>query len=67
MTATLTPIHNRQTSARTESLMLFGNPPGLTPIHSRQTSARTATMMLFGNPPSARPRPSTAHRGGATV
>jgi hypothetical protein len=67
MTATLTPIHNRQTSARTGSLMLFGNPPGLTPIHSRQTSARTATMMLFGNPPSARPRPSTAHRGGATV
>jgi hypothetical protein len=27
MTATITPIHSRQTSTRSGTVMLFGNPP----------------------------------------
>jgi hypothetical protein len=45
MTATITPIHSRQTSTRSETVMLFGNPPAVTPIHHRQTSTRSGTVM----------------------
>jgi hypothetical protein len=68
MSATVSPIHHRQSSVRSGTLMLFGNPPGVTPFHHRQTPPRTGSVMLFGNPPSgARPRPSTALRGGASA
>jgi hypothetical protein len=68
MTATLTPIHHRQSSARSGTVMLFGNPPGITPINHPQASPRSGTVMLFGNPPSAgRPRSGTALRGGASA
>ncbi|HZA75289.1 MAG TPA: hypothetical protein VE623_02750 [Acidimicrobiales bacterium] len=68
MTATVTPIHQKQTSARTGTLMLFGNPPALTPNHQKQTWARTGTLMLFGNPPSAaRQQPRTTFKGDTTT
>lgn len=68
MSATVSPIHHRQSSVRSGTLMLFGNPPGVTPIQPRQAPLRTGTVMLFGNPPSAdRLRPSTAIRGGVSA
>jgi hypothetical protein len=68
MTSTLTPIHHRQSSVRSGTVMLFGNPPGVTPIHHRQASPQTGTVMLFGNPPSAaRPGPGNAPEGGASA
>ena len=68
MSATVSPIHHRQSSVRSGTLMLFGNPPGVTPIQPRQAPPRTGTVMLFGNPPSAaRLRPSSATRGGVSA
>jgi hypothetical protein len=68
MTFSLTPIHHHQSSTRSGTVMLFGNPPGVAPIHRPQSSPLSGTVMLFGNPPSAaRPRPSSAFEGGTSA
>ena len=66
MASTVAPIQHRQSSVRSGTVMLFGNPPGVTLTHGRQSSVRSGTVMLFGNPPSAA-RPSTALEEGASA